>query len=139
MPRESRNAAAVRCSVWFGGAPVCVGLPSPQALPGNVRAFSPSRTPPPGPPDGSTAGSARKRGACRRRQVRVGRTPASAHRFLHERADPCLFCGGQLLQREGDRPHGAFVEVRILVEAERHVPLLELLRVAEEADDLTVL
>jgi hypothetical protein len=33
----------------------------------------------------------------------------SAHRFLHERADPCLFGGGQLLQREGGRPHGAFV------------------------------
>src|SRR5262245_15795042 len=94
MPRESRNAAAVRCSAWFGGAPICVGLPSPEAL---------------------------------------------AHRFLHERADPGLFGGGQLLQREGDRPHGAFVEVRILVEAERHVPLLELLRVAEEADDLAVL
>src|SRR5215211_2890500 len=62
----------------------------------------------------------------------------SAHRFLHERADLCLFGGGQLLQREGDRPHGAFVEVRILVEAERQVPLLELLRVAEEADDLAV-
>src|SRR5437879_4738904 len=28
----------------------------------------------------------------------------SAHRFLHERADPCLVGGGQLLQREGDRP-----------------------------------
>src|SRR5712691_5584358 len=43
------------------------------------------------------------------RAVRLpGRTPASAHRFLHERADPCFFGGGQLLQREGDRPHGAF-------------------------------
>src|SRR5436309_9245600 len=30
---------------------------------------------------------ARKRGACRRHQVRVRRSPASAHRFLHERAD----------------------------------------------------
>src|SRR2546426_9392423 len=29
---------------------------------------------------------------------------SSAHRFLHERADPCLVGGGQLLQREGDRP-----------------------------------
>src|SRR6516164_1476108 len=26
----------------------------------------------------------------------------SAHRFLHERADPCLFGGSQLHEREGD-------------------------------------
>jgi hypothetical protein len=38
-------------------------------------------------------------------------TQSSAHRFLHQRADPCLFSGGQLLQREGGRLHGAFVEV----------------------------
>src|SRR5439155_345187 len=37
---------------------------------------------------------------------------SSAHRFLHERADPCLVGGGQLLQREGDRPHGAFIAAR---------------------------
>jgi hypothetical protein len=30
---------------------------------------------------------------------------------VHERADPYLVGGGQLLQREGDRPHGSFVEV----------------------------
>jgi hypothetical protein len=42
-----------------------------------------------------------------------------AHRFLHERADPCLFGGGQLLQREGGRPHSAFVEVRLVAEAGR--------------------
>ena len=41
----------------------------------------------------------------------------SADRFLHERVDPCLFGGGQLLQREGDRPQGAFVEVRRVAEA----------------------
>ena len=64
---------------------------------------------------------------------------SSAHRFLHERADPCLFGGGQLLQREGGRPHGAFVEVRLVVEAERRVPRVELLRALEEADDLAVL
>ena len=50
----------------------------------------------------------------------------SAHRFLHERGDPCLFGGSQLLQREGDRPQGAFVEVRRVLEAERGVPRLEL-------------
>jgi hypothetical protein len=38
---------------------------------------------------------------------------SSAHRFLHELADPCLFGGGQLLQREGGRPHVALVEVRV--------------------------
>src|SRR5438093_4751968 len=63
----------------------------------------------------------------------------SAHRFLHKRADPCLLGGSQLLQREGDRPHGAFVEVRLVAEAERRVPRLELLRALEEADDLAVL
>src|SRR5437667_7331580 len=55
-------------------------------------------------------------------------TQSSAHRFLHQRADPCLFGGSQLLQREGGRPHGAFVEVRRVHEAERRVPRLELLR-----------
>src|SRR5213596_2886169 len=64
---------------------------------------------------------------------------SSAHRFLHELADPCLFSGSQLLQREGDRPQGAFVEVRAVVEAEGRVPRLELVRGLEEADDLAVL
>src|SRR5207248_8941140 len=64
---------------------------------------------------------------------------SSAHRFLHQRADPCLFGGGQLLQREGDRPHVAFVEVRLVAEAERRVPRVELLRALEEADDIAVL
>src|SRR5436853_672217 len=64
---------------------------------------------------------------------------SSAHRFFHERADLCFGGGGQLLQREGDRPHGAFVEVRLVAEAERRVPRLELVRALEEADDLVVL
>ena len=63
----------------------------------------------------------------------------SAHRLLHERGDLRLFGGGQLLQREGGRPHGAVVEVRAVVEAQRRVPRLELLRGLEEADDLAVL
>src|SRR4029453_6162071 len=63
----------------------------------------------------------------------------SAHRFLHERADGCLLGGGQPLQREGGRPNGAFVEVRVVAEAERRVPRLELRRALEEADDLAVL
>src|SRR5215204_2021343 len=64
---------------------------------------------------------------------------SSAHRFLHERDDPCLFGGGQLSQSEGGRPHGAFVEVRRIVEAEGRIPRLELLRALEEAEDLAVL
>src|SRR5919108_5985008 len=63
----------------------------------------------------------------------------SAHRFLHERADPCLVSGSQLLQCERGRPHGAFVEVRRVIEAERRVPRLELVRALEEADDLAIL
>src|SRR5437870_9852510 len=63
----------------------------------------------------------------------------SAHRLFHERADPCLFGGSQLLQREGDRPQAAFVEIRRVAEAERRVPRLELLRALEKADDLAVL
>src|SRR5206468_12253210 len=64
---------------------------------------------------------------------------SSAHGLLHERADPCLFGSGQLLQREGGRPHGAFVKVRLVAEAERRVSRFEFLRALEEADDLTVL
>src|SRR5207245_11543143 len=64
---------------------------------------------------------------------------ALARRFLHESGDPCLFGGSQPLQREGGRPHVAFVEVRLVAEAERRVPRLELLRCLEEADDLTLL
>src|SRR5215213_9811541 len=67
------------------------------------------------------------------------RSSGSAHRFLHERADPCLFGGGQLLEREGGWPHGAFVEVRPVAEAERRVPRVELLGALEEANDLAVL
>src|SRR5216117_1507985 len=67
------------------------------------------------------------------------RDQSSAYRFLHERTDPSRFGGSQLLQREGDRPHGALVEVRLVAETERRVPRLELLRALEEADDLAVL
>ena len=44
-----------------------------------------------------------------------------------------------LLERPGGRPHGAIVEVRRFLEAERRVPRLELLGALEEADDLVVL
>src|SRR5690349_21033393 len=67
------------------------------------------------------------------------RIALSAHRFLHERADPCLVGGGQPRQSEGGRPHAAFVEMRLVAEAERRVPGLELLRALVEADDLAVL
>src|SRR6184192_4745108 len=71
--------------------------------------------------------------------LRMREYQPSAHRFLDEHADSCLFGGSQRLQREGDRPHGAFVEVRRVAEAERRVPRLELLRGLEEADDLAIL
>src|SRR6266851_9947473 len=67
------------------------------------------------------------------------RPRASAHRFLHQGGDPGLAVGGQLRQGVGGRPHGAFVEVRLVAEAERRVPGLELLRALEEADDVAVL
>src|SRR5262244_2498268 len=90
------------------------------------------------------AGSLRSAARCRPRRHRQAgavqwRARSSAHRLFHERGDPCLVGGGQLRQREGDRPHGAVVEVRHVVEAERRVPGLELLRGLEEADDLAVL
>src|SRR6266704_1396740 len=62
-----------------------------------------------------------------------------AHRFLDERGDPCLFSRGQPFQRKRRGPHVAFVEVRLVAEAERRVPRLELRRCLEEADDLIVL
>src|SRR3989440_6581712 len=71
--------------------------------------------------------------------LRMREYQPSTHCFLHERADPCLFGGRQFLQSEDDRPHGAFVEVRRVAEAERRIPRLELLCGLEEADDLTVL
>ena len=59
-----------------------------------------------------------------------------AQRFLHESGDPCLFGGSQPFQCVGGRPHAAFVEVRLVAEAERRVPRLEFSRYLEEADDL---
>jgi hypothetical protein len=56
------------------------------------------------------------------------RAQSSAHRLLHKPGDLRLVGGGQLLQRERGRPHGAVVEVRRVVEAQRRVPRLELLR-----------
>src|SRR5215211_4495484 len=73
------------------------------------------------------------------RRSRVNRPGGSARRPLHERADPCLCGGGQLLQRKRGRPHGALVEVRLVAEAERSAPRVELLGALEEADDLAVL
>src|SRR5437879_12159637 len=63
----------------------------------------------------------------------------SAHRFLHERADPCLVGGSQLLQREGGRPQMAFVEVRRVAEAERRIPRVEHLRALEVTDASAVI
>src|SRR6266699_476122 len=73
-----------------------------------------------------------------RRRSRPG-ARSLADRFLHECGDPCLFGRSQPLQREGGRPHIALVEVRLVAEAERRVPRLELRSCLEEADDLIVL
>src|SRR6266516_390510 len=72
------------------------------------------------------------------RRSRLG-ARSLAHRFLHERDDPCLYGGSQSLQRIGGWPHVALVEVRLVAEAERRVPRLELRCCLEEADDLVVL
>src|SRR3954451_23890840 len=66
-------------------------------------------------------------------------TSVLTHRLLHQCDDPCLFGGGQPRQSEGGRPHGTFVEVGLVAEAERRVPRLELLRILKKADHLAVL
>jgi hypothetical protein len=43
----------------------------------------------------------------------VVRAQSSAHRLLHERDDLFFFGAGQLFEREGGRPHVAFVEVAV--------------------------
>src|SRR4029079_3177857 len=74
-----------------------------------------------------------------------GSTPRTSMRrsvpdgLLHERADLLLLRVGQILDGEVRRPHGTVVEVRLVAEAERRVPRLELGRALEEADDLVVL
>src|SRR5439155_1805345 len=102
--------AAKRCPLAFANA-VRIGSSSPVYVAGllrrepRIRVWSTDTTP-------SRPGT----------EPWISEAQSSAHRFLHERADPCLFGGGQLLQREGDWPHGAFVEVRLVAEAERRVP-----------------
>src|SRR5262245_49340992 len=82
------------------------------------------------PPKGS---SARGRSSCGGR----GHASAdSANGGSHELDDPGLGGRVQLGQGECGRPHGTIVEGRAVVEAERRVAALELLRVLEEADDL---
>ncbi len=58
--------------------------------------------------------------------------------MLYERGNPGLFSAGQLLEREGNRPHSAFVEARRVVVAQRRVPGVELLWALEDADILAV-
>ena len=106
------------------------------------RRSAPDRTPgfrpeaAAGPSPGSALLSRRSTSGMPSGSSPAGRTGWSAHRSLHEGADLCLVGGGQLLQREGGRPHGAFVEVRLVAEAERRVPRFELPRALEEADAL---
>src|SRR5215211_5639089 len=73
------------------------------------------------------------------RRSLVNRPGGSARRPLHELGDPRLCGGTQLLQRKRGRPHGALVEVRLVAEAERSVPRVELLGALEEEEDLAVL
>src|SRR5260370_41470334 len=68
-----------------------------------------------------------------------GELSFSAHRFLHERGDLCLFGGSQPLQREGGWPHVALVEFCLVTESQRRIPNLELRSILEEADDFAVL
>src|SRR5262249_44250910 len=72
-------------------------------------------------------------------QPAEGRDGCSADRSLYERLDHCLFRAAQFLQREGRRPHLAFVEFRLVAETERGVASLEFLRALKETDDLPVL
>src|SRR6266542_4208673 len=81
----------------------------------------------------------RRLGPAQRSRSQTRWPRSSAHRFLHQRCDPFLFGGAQLLQRVRGRPHVTLVEVRRVAEAERRVPGLELRRVLEEADDLAAL
>src|SRR5437868_11002037 len=72
-------------------------------------------------------------------EAAVRLTREFSYRSLHERADPRLVGSGQILQRESRRPHLAFVERRLVAEAERCVPRLELLCGLEEADHFAIL
>src|SRR5205814_5766621 len=64
---------------------------------------------------------------------------SSAHRLLDEVGDFLLVCLRQPRQGVRRRPHRAVVEVRLVVEAEGRVAILELAGVLEEADHLVVL
>src|SRR5688572_18445171 len=61
-----------------------------------------------------------------------------ANGLLDQGGDLLLVRGGELGQRVGSGPHAALVEARLLVEAERGVARLELVRGLEEAHDLAV-
>src|ERR1700733_15881099 len=63
----------------------------------------------------------------------------SADRRLDECCEPLLGVSTQLIQRILGRPHGAVIEGRLVAEAERRVPHLELLAGLEVADDVAVL
>src|SRR5919201_6423667 len=88
------------------------------------------------PPSGTSAGA-----ICRSASSSISRTTlwgaapraqSSACRFLHERADPLLFGGGQFFQREGDWPHRSLIELRRVLETEGPIPRLEFRRILVE-------
>src|SRR5262249_43783821 len=121
-----RSSAPRRRVPWWGASmPTC---PDQTAL---ASSWSSAQTTAFLTP-GIMAGSLRSAASCRPPRAPASwggssRARSSAHRLLHQRGDPCLVGGGQLRQGEGGRPHGAVVEVRRVVEAERRVPGLELL------------
>src|SRR5262249_53478022 len=128
-------------SAWLADARLVAGSESFCFTFSSCRNVAPSRVfLPRGLPDAASPMAAPLCVAPRRRAFRRPRVPhSSAHRFLHQSADPRLFRGGQILEREGDRPHGAFVEVRLVLKAERRIPRFELLSVLKEANHLTIL
>src|SRR5690606_25643170 len=69
----------------------------------------------------------------------VRRPPPSRRRLLHERGDALLDFGRELRQRVRRGPHRAVVEVGLVLEPQRGIARLELLRALEEAHDLAVL
>ena len=66
-------------------------------------------------------------------------SPFSAHRLLQERANLSFGVIGQFFQRKSSRPHVSFVEIRFIGKTKGRVSCLELLRVLEKANNISVL
>src|SRR5206468_12461406 len=123
---ENVNWIANRTKGFMVPTPITRRRPQTHRSVREFRCFPTTRVPPTG-----HAGSLAEE-PCVRPGSR-SRTSSSARRLLHQRADPGLVGGGQLRQSVGGRPHVAVVEVRRVVEPQRGVPGLELLRGLKEA------